>query len=120
MSDYEFTLPYPPSVNAWKTPFRGRMILTKKGREYRVAAFNAIDALGLAMSNIAEPLYVELTLNPPTLRRYDCDNFAKSLLDSLTHANFWQDDSQIQRLTIIKGEKTQGGNVLVKVNICAE
>ena len=120
MSDYEFTLPFPPSVNAWKTPFRGRMILTKKGREYRIAAFNAIDALGLAMSNITEPLSVELTLNPPTLRSYDCDNFAKSLLDALTHANFWQDDSQIQRLTIIKGEKTKGGNVLVKVNICAK
>lgn len=40
MSDYEFTLPFPPSVNAWKTPFRGRMILTKKGREYRMAAIN--------------------------------------------------------------------------------
>lgn len=44
MSDYEFTLPYPPSVNAWETPFRGRMILTKKGREYRTKNKDACDA----------------------------------------------------------------------------
>lgn len=114
--DYEFELPFPPSVNAWKTPFQGRMILTKRGREYRAAALSELEALGLAGENIAEPVAVEVTLNPPTLRRYDCDNFVKSLLDSLTHAKFWHDDEQIQKLTIAKGVKTAGGNVLVRVN----
>lgn len=115
--DYEFELPWPPSVNQWKTPFKGRMILTKKGREYRKSAFESLDKLGLIGRSLPESLSVELTLNPPSLRRYDCDNFAKSLLDALTYAEFWIDDSQIQVLTIMKGRKVAGGNVQVKVEI---
>lgn len=113
--DYEFEMPWPPSVNAWKTPFKNRMILTKKGREYRVKILSECEKLGLTKELLAEKLNVKLVLNPPTLRRYDIDNFCKSLFDGLTHAEFWLDDEQVHKLTIVKGEKVKGGNVLVKV-----
>ena len=116
MSDYEFELPWPPSVNQWKTPFRGRMILTKKGRDYRKAVAEAMESLSLAREGIQEELAVSLVLNPPTLRRYDVDNFTKSLFDALTHCGFWGDDEQVVRLLIEKGEKIPPGNIQVKVN----
>lgn len=117
MSDYEFTLPWPPSVNVWTRVFKGRKILTKRGREYRKAVAETMNELKLAQESIQGPLSVSLVLNPPTLRRYDIDNFTKSLFDALTHCGFWGDDEQVVRLLIEKGEKTPPGNVLVKVNL---
>lgn len=114
---YEFKMPFPPSVNAWKTPFRNRMILSKRGREYRKQVNTELEMLGLAGENLQGNLSVSLTLNPPTLRRYDIDNFTKSLFDAFTLSNFWGDDEQVVKLIIYKGEKQAGGNVMVKVSV---
>ena len=117
MSHYDFNMPWPPSVNCWKTPYRNRMILTKRGREYREDAIEALCKIGLFGEEIDCRISVKLTLNPPTARKYDIDNFCKSLFDALTHGKFWLDDEQIDRMTVIKGDKVKGGNVNVIVNI---
>ena len=115
--DYEFDLPFPPSVNSWKTPFRNRMILSKRGREYRTAVAAELVQLGLHGEGLDGDLAVSITLNPPSLRRYDVDNFTKSLFDALTAAGFWLDDSQVSRMTVEKGEKVAGGKLVVKVSV---
>jgi crossover junction endodeoxyribonuclease RusA len=115
--DYEFELPFPPSVNAWKTPFRNRMILTKRGRGYRKEVDAELRRLGLRGELVDGNLSVSITLNPPSLRRYDVDNFTKSLFDALTTSGFWIDDSQVQRMTVHKGVKVAGGNVQIKVEL---
>ena len=115
--DYEFDLPFPPSVNAWKTPFRNRMILSKRGREYRAAVAAELVRLGLHGEWLDGELAVSVTLHPPSLRRYDVDNFTKSLFDALTAAGFWLDDSQVSRMTVEKGEKVAGGKLVVKVSV---
>jgi crossover junction endodeoxyribonuclease RusA len=117
MSDYNFIMPWPPSVNGYWRTFRNRQIISKRGREYRNAVYAEIALLGLLNSNIKEKLSVSVVLNPPTLRRYDVDNFTKALFDGLTNAEFWLDDEQVQRLTVTKGEKTKGGNAEVSVNV---
>lgn len=117
MCDYEFKMPFPPSVNAWKSPFKNRMILTAKGRAYRSEAVEAMQILGLSNEMLSGRLVVHLTLNPKTNRKYDIDNFCKSLFDAMTKAGFWVDDEQVDRLVIEKGEKVDGGSVEVKV-IC--
>lgn len=117
MADYDFSMPWPPSVNAWKSPFKNRMILTKRGREYRAEALSVIGQLGLSNENIKCDVHVSLILNPPTMRRYDIDNFCKSLFDALSLAGFWLDDSQIVSLSIKKGGKELGGNIQVSVNL---
>ncbi len=114
---YKFEMPWPPSVNAWKSPFRNRMILTKRGREYRVAAIARLKELHIDGEKRSERLSVSLVLNPPTLRKYDIDNFCKSLFDALTHGEFWLDDEQIDRLVVTKGIKTKGGNIQVKIDL---
>ena len=114
---YEFEMPWPPSVNAWKSPFRNRMILTKRGRSYRVDALKELERLGVSGELISSRLSVSLILNPPTLRKYDIDNFCKSLFDALTVGEFWLDDEQVDRLTVTKGVKTKGGNIQIKVSL---
>lgn len=115
--DYELELPWPPSVNAWKTPIGNRMILTKRGRDYRKAVDLEMKRLGLHGEGVQGPLSVHVTLNPPSLRRYDVDNFTKSIFDALTHSGFWLDDDQIQSMTVSKGAKVAGGSVLLRVEI---
>lgn len=115
MSEYKFELPFPPSVNAWKSPFKGRMILTRRGRDYRAKVIEVMQSLGLSGEMLSGRLEVRLTLNPPTARKYDVDNFSKSLFDALTKCEFWEDDELVDRLVIVKGEKQPPGNVVVEV-----
>ena len=112
---YHFEMPWPPSVNGYWRTFRNRQIISKRGREYRVNAIARLVELGLNNENVSGDLHVSLVLNPPTLRKYDVDNFNKALFDAMSHANFWLDDEQIVSLNIKKGVKVKGGNVDVTV-----
>ncbi len=112
---YEFELPYPPSINGYWRNFRGRQIISKRGREYRTEAIGVLDDLGLTGEKLGGDLQVRVTIHPPTLRKYDIDNFCKAPFDALSHAEFWEDDSQIVKLTIEKGEKVKGGKLVFKV-----
>lgn len=115
MSDYKFTLPYPTSINGYWRSFRGRQIISKRGREYREKAIEAMQSLSLDNENLSERLTVAITFNPPTLRKYDVDNFCKGVFDALTHSGFWIDDEQVDMLILIKGEKVKGGEVEINV-----
>lgn len=117
MADYEFTMPWAPSVNSCWMHTRHGVKLSKRGRAYRLAAISELDLLGLRDELIEKNVNVSVVLNPPTLRRYDVDNFTKSLFDAMSHANFWIDDEQVQKLTVEKGVKVKNGNVKVKVTI---
>jgi len=95
-------LPYPPSTNTyWRHPTRGplagRHLISAKGREYRAEVCRLVATGAAALSG---PLDVCVILTPPDRRRRDIDNATKSLLDSLTHAGVWGDDSQIRRLLL--------------------
>jgi crossover junction endodeoxyribonuclease RusA len=114
---YTFTAPFPPSINGYWRTVRNRQIISKRGRDYRASILKYFKILGLEDLLIDKRVKVSMMLNPPTLRSYDVDNFTKAVFDGMTHAGFWVDDSQMQELTVIKGEKIKGGNVIVKVEI---
>ncbi len=115
--DYSFTMPYPPSVNAMWRAFKSRVILSKRGREYRKLAVESLAEQGVKGELICSNISMVITLNPPTLRRYDIDNYCKGVLDALTYADFWFDDEQVHKLKIIKGEKVKGGRVDVSIDL---
>jgi len=103
------TLPWPPSVNAmWRAIPRGKCctsILSKKGRDYRESALIAIAAHNLTLRQLDGRLQVSLDLHPPTLRKYDADNYCKAIFDSLTHGGVWLDDEQVDSLHVLKCPK---------------
>jgi len=117
MADYDFSMPYPPTLNTMWAVFRGRKILSKKGRLYRDQAINHLREIGLYEEEIKSKLSVSMVINPPTLRKYDIDNFCKAPFDALSHAGFWLDDEQVYSLIIKKGEKTKGGNIQLKIDL---
>ena len=105
---FEVTLPWPPTINTyWRHKITGRLAtvyITQQGKQYRQAVNNLVlEAAMLQRYHKATgPLRVEIEAYPPDRRKRDLDNILKSLLDSLTHAGVWEDDSQIQDLRIYK------------------
>lgn len=115
MSDYKFTLPYPPSINGYWRNFKGRQIISKRGRDYANSVAEKMLELKLHSEMISCNVTFEMTINPPTLRKYDVDNFTKGVFDALTKCGFWVDDEQVQKLTVAKGVKTPAGNVEISI-----
>lgn len=95
----EITLPWPPSVNTYWRTFRGRMIISAHGREYRAAVAEQV-LLQLAARHYTAPLKITIEAWRPDRRKRDLDNLLKAALDSLAHAGVFEDDAQIVDLRI--------------------
>lgn len=117
MSDYEFSLPFPPSVNSIRACVRNRLITSKKGREYFETVKQIMDGLNLSNEMIDKPITVRLVMHPPTLRRYDVSNFLKAYEDGLVKCGFIKDDDLIEYGYIKKGEKTKPGRIDISIII---
>ncbi|MCL6745098.1 RusA family crossover junction endodeoxyribonuclease [Kosakonia sp. R1.Fl] len=115
-------LPFPPSVNTYwrapnKGPLKGRHLISAAGRKYQSAACAAIiEQLRRLPKPSTALAAVEITLFPPDERLRDIDNYCKALLDSLTHAGVWEDDSQVKRLLVEWGPVQQGGMVEITIS----
>lgn len=103
-----FTLPFPPTVNTyWRVKVVGRgrkafpqFYISEKGQLYRENVIAAIvDRFGWPKALTCN-VKVILLLTMPDNRVRDLDNYPKGILDSLTHANVWKDDSQVKKLWI--------------------
>lgn len=95
-------LPWPPSVNHYWRNVAGRTLISADGRAYRKAVADHV-LIQHAAKRLAGRLEVRIYAAMPDKRRRDLDNLLKSILDSLTHAGVWIDDSQIDVLSIRRG-----------------
>ena len=109
---YMYQLPYPPSLNRYWRSVAGRVLISKDGREYRASVLKAVGGKGLRLPG---RLCVKIAAYMPDKRRRDLDNLNKALLDSMTHAGVWVDDSQIDDLQVIRHAVEPGGRVVVTV-----
>lgn len=113
-------VPYPPSVNHyWRNitiKGQARTLISEAGRNYRHAVEAAVvDARATAIVGPDWRIAVYILLKMPDRRRRDLDNALKSLLDSMTHALVWRDDSQIDLLTIERGDLEPPGEAVVEI-----
>jgi crossover junction endodeoxyribonuclease RusA len=99
--------PWPPSVNHYWRWFRNRCFISAEGVKFRehVCALS-IDAKGSFINN--ERLKVHIDAYPPDRRKRDLDNVLKALLDSIQHAGVYEDDNQIDLLTIKRSSALEG------------
>ena len=98
----EFELPWPPSVNHYYRHVGPRVLISRDGRRYREAVVAKLGSEGVKAFSC--PVEIVIELYPPDGRRRDVDNSLKCLLDSLTHAGLYGDDSQIRTLKVTKNE----------------
>lgn len=109
-------LPWPPSVNTyWRHPttgkLAGRHLISQAGRDYR----EEVKRLVRLGSPLNGRLSVTVMAHVPDKRKRDLDNLFKAIGDSLTHAGVWEDDSQIDLLTIARCEQVSGGMIVVDI-----
>lgn len=115
-----FEVPYPPTVNTyWRHVIvngRVRVLISKRGREYRRQVYRALLAAGVYKERtLMAPLVVTVSYLPPDRKKRDLDNLAKALLDALTHCGVYADDSQVRELNQKFGPVTPGGRAEVEV-----
>lgn len=108
------TLPYPPSVNSIWRRVGAKTILSADGRVYR-AALLAEAARQVGAPKLSGRLSVHIHAHPPDNRRRDLDNLPKAILDGMTHAGVWLDDSQIDDLRVTRCNVFPGGAIRVIV-----
>lgn len=113
----EIVLPWPPSMNRyWRSvPGKG-VLISADGRDYRASLIQMARAQKWPSFGDAR-LTVEIEAWMPDKRKRDLDNLLKAILDALTHAGVWNDDSQIDDLRIHRAPLMGG---MLKVRISAK
>ena len=111
---HELNLPLPPSLNnyyGYHCKFNYATVYIKSsGKEYRKLVLDYIISNNLQLrANVA--LEVKINFTPKSFRKQDVDNITKCVLDALTKAEVWDDDSLVYKLTIEKlpPSKTDNG-----------
>ncbi|HHX3461811.1 TPA: RusA family crossover junction endodeoxyribonuclease [Legionella pneumophila] len=117
MDILRFQLPYPPSINHYYKRTPKGLALSKKGIQYRHDAFYLLHKHRNHCKD--KRLAVTINLFPPDKRRRDIDNILKCLLDSMQHAGVYDDDNQIDMLTIIRRHIVKDGSVAVWISECS-
>ena len=115
--DYEFDLPFPPSVNTLRASVRGRLITSSAGRKYYKVVADRMAELGLAGEGIATHVTISLVMHHKLNVRYDVSNYLKAYEDALVKCWFLVDDHLIEYASIKKGDKVDGGKLVVKVSV---
>ena len=114
--DVVLHLPWPPTVNSYyKITRHGQRYLDKKVRAFRDVVAESVHEQMPGIT-LDESLFMEVYLFPPDRRKRDLDNYMKGLLDALTNAGMWDDDSLIDQLHIYRGEIVNGGSVRVELS----
>jgi crossover junction endodeoxyribonuclease RusA len=116
LEDIVLHLPFPPTVNNYyKLTRSGVRYLDKKVRQFREDVLKAVEKQ-IPGVTLDTPLFMEVYLYPPDRRKRDLDNYMKGLLDALTDAELWTDDSLIDQLHIFRGEIVKGGSIRVEIS----
>lgn len=111
-----FTIDVPVSANQ-------RLIRSKTGKalieskRYRVWFERAVWSLKAQRTRptLNCRLGVSVVLHFSDKRRRDLDNVLKGFLDAMTHAGVWEDDSQIDKLHIVRAEPSKPGKLIAHV-----
>lgn len=121
MYDFQFKLPWPPTVNHFHMPVKmgkyARCIKSPDVKKYQTRVIRHLDKLGLTNLKIKNQILIDLILHPKTAHKYDCSNFLKAYEDALEKGGFIVNDCQIEYGSIRKGPKLQGGMLDLKIKV---
>jgi len=98
----EITLPWPPSANRYWRFVNNRVLVSREARAYK----NHVIALSHTWPDIKfndARLEVTITAHAPDKRARDLDNLIKITCDALQETGVFDNDAQIDKITIIRG-----------------
>ena len=106
------TLPFPPSMNTYWRNFRGRTIISPQGRAFKAAVADYVVEYRVPKLG-DKKLRISMVLFPRDKRKIDIDNRIKAVLDALQDAGVFDDDFQVDELSIVRGKPIKGGAIRV-------
>jgi crossover junction endodeoxyribonuclease RusA len=124
----EITLPYPPSVNNYKTV--GKLVTKPSGKIYQQRINSAktkrfyfevwmkirqLMAKEGLKSFGGATICLEVDVYPPDARKRDLSNILKTLEDSLQRAGLFDDDYQIARLLVTRCQIIPHGQIICRI-----
>jgi crossover junction endodeoxyribonuclease RusA len=109
---YQIELPFPPTANTYWRKWKNRMVLSPRGEQYKL---DVQAAVGLNPPRLSGRLCLMVSAWMPDRKRRDIDNLLKPLLDALTYAGVWDDDSQVKALSIAEAGVRKPGSVQIQI-----
>lgn len=114
----DIVLPWPPSVNHYwlilrKGKLAGQPIISDEGKAYRKAVERYV--MLHCVPRLTGKLRMHMLACPPNRIRRDLDNLPKAVLDSLTKAEVYEDDSNIDDLHIVRGPLVKNGELRITI-----
>ena len=116
---YELHLPFPPTLNSYYKQGKGwKQYISLRGKKFRADVEAEVEQqlVGVVDLPFDHKLNVTVVLHMPDKRTRDLDNYMKALLDALTKAGVWEDDSQIDQLAIYRGARCYAGAVVIAIH----
>jgi crossover junction endodeoxyribonuclease RusA len=110
------SFPVPPSNNRYYRRSGHHTHISIQGRAYKKTVCEIVAEFYPIKFGI-HPVRVHIDYWPPTRRKSDLDNQFKAILDSLTAAGVWDDDSQIDELSIARKPVMKSGKIVVTVEV---
>ena len=115
---HRFTLDWPPTVNTyWRqyvTKSTARVLLSERGRKYKERAALQLMSQGV-VRELQGRVSVLIDAYVPDYRKRDLDNILKPLLDVMEDYGVFEDDEQIDILTVRRRNKEKPGRVDIQV-----
>jgi len=115
MINVRIWLPFPPTVNNYYVQTRNGRFISKKGKHFISAVGEKCIEQGVSNLHLIDKLSVSVVLFMPDKRKRDLDNYKKALLDSITKAGVWMDDSQIDQLHSYRGGVIKDGATIIQI-----
>ncbi len=109
------SLPYPPSINHYWRHVGYRTLISREGRMFRRNICALLGGGGPRRPPAGGRIALCMDAFPPDHRRRDLDNITKAVLDALQHAGVYEDDSQIDLLTVGRRAVVPDGRLDVRV-----
>ena len=106
-------LPWPPSANRyWRR--KGHIIhVSTEAKNYKNQV--AWILLPHKIKIISDRIYLNIEAYPPDKRMRDLDNLIKITLDSLQYARLFENDEQIDKISIERKEVVKSGKIIVSL-----
>ena len=104
-------LPFPPSTNHSHSFGGGRRFLDKRTKQFREKVQEIV--IEQKPTKQFGRLAMFIALYPPDKRKRDIGNYEKQTTDALMNAGVFDDDEQIDLITIVREEVIKGGMCVV-------
>jgi len=108
-------LPYPPSVNKYKTIIRGKMVNCSKFEQFYKECYYLSKKEKWGKFKDVN-LSIDIVVYHPDRRKRDLDNLLKATLDSLKYSKIIDDDFFVQKLSISRGGISKPGYLTIDIS----